>query len=452
MASARGAGGLILLAAALVSVSLQGCNPKPSPSPSPTPSPSPSPSPPPSPSPSPPPSPSEWRLAPIEIRGQHLYDSVTKKQFHAKGIGMPNVGEDVQEWIKVLQRIHELSPEVNMVRIYVPPTCAFEGLCFKPFMKEADKLGIYVLVPGTGTQWGWLPGTASACKPETPEGCYKAGGVLGFGQKVVQHFNYPNTLAIIIGNEFDMQMLKFIPLLKAYARDLKAYMEMCDTDKDSPTRGQMRKIPLMYASSDDRGDAGVRPKAEYLFCDSRNSSVDIFGLNVERWCEDKTGRGEYNKINKWVGDGKYPGAFLFSEMGCTQTGLPTSYNKSRTWNQVQDFFTNFPAMDGFVAYTYYGNKDFNMFSSEESDAQINQDGKNFFERLNHTGEEPQSEPTEDAVAPECPETILGIEIGSYHDVKAYTTGPTGWAPSCPKPYDSKNLTSESVADAEILQF
>lgn len=367
---------------------------------------------------------------------------MTKKEFRAKGIGMPNVGEDVQEWIQVLRRIHGLSPEVNMVRIYVPPTCALDSDCFKPFMREADRLGIYVLVPGTGTVWGWLPGQAAACKPETADGCYKTGGVLGFGQKVVQRFNYPNTLAIVIGNEFDMQMYKFVSVLKAYARDLKRYMDMCDSNAESPTNGLMRRIPLMYANSDDGGDPIVKRKADYLFCDNSSVSVDIFGLNVERWCDDVGGRGQYDHINSWVGGRKYPGAFLFSEMGCTKTGLPKAFNGSRSWNQVEDFFVNFPAVDGFVAYTYYGNKDFNMFDSDKANASELQDGKNFFERLNHTGDEPQVSPSEGGMVPECPTTIHGEDIGDYNDVQFYSTGPTGWAPSCPKPYQSDNSTSD----------
>merc|ERR1712183_554497 len=106
--------------------------------------------------------------------------------------------------------------------------------------------------------------------------CYKKGGVLGWGQKIVQRFHYPNTLAIVIGNEFDMQMRPFMPTLKAYARDLKSHMRMCDSHPESPTRGSMRQIPLLYASSDDAGDVFVRTKMTYMFCGSSNVSVDIF--------------------------------------------------------------------------------------------------------------------------------------------------------------------------------
>mmetsp|Transcript_124341 Transcript_124341/g.398149 ORF Transcript_124341/g.398149 Transcript_124341/m.398149 type:complete len:261 (+) Transcript_124341:209-991(+) len=195
MGSARAAI-FFAIAAFVLATSLQGCGNKPAPTPTPT----------------PPPSPpttttttttttasSEWTLPPIEVKGSHLYDSKTGKEFRAKGIGMPNSGEDVKEWIAVLQRIKSIASSLNVVRLYELPTCALVSDCFKGFMLEADKLGVYVLAPGTGTTWGWLPGSASACTPATADGCYKAGAVLGWGQTIIQRFNYPNTLAIVMG-------------------------------------------------------------------------------------------------------------------------------------------------------------------------------------------------------------------------------------------------------------
>jgi len=172
-------------------------------------------------------------------------------------------------------------------------------------MKEADALGIYVVVPGTGTKWGWLPAPGTCT---TADECYKVGGVLGWGQRMIQSFQYPNTLAIAIGNEYDMQNPQFMPVIKGYARDLKSYMRMCNEDKVSPTRGSMRNIPLVYASSDDRGDAGVKPKMDYLFCAGNHASV---------------------------AEAKYPGAFLLTEEGCTKKAYP---KETRDWSSVPGFF------------------------------------------------------------------------------------------------------------------
>mmetsp|Transcript_124340 Transcript_124340/g.398146 ORF Transcript_124340/g.398146 Transcript_124340/m.398146 type:complete len:423 (+) Transcript_124340:209-1477(+) len=412
MGSARAAI-FFAIAAFVLATSLQGCGNKPAPTPTPT----------------PPPSPpttttttttttasSEWTLPPIEVKGSHLYDSKTGKEFRAKGIGMPNSGEDVKEWIAVLQRIKSIASSLNVVRLYELPTCALVSDCFKGFMLEADKLGVYVLAPGTGTTWGWLPGSASACTPATADGCYKAGAVLGWGQTIIQRFNYPNTLAIVMGNEFDMQMLPFIPALKAYVRDLKAHMKMCNTNDASLTKGQMRSIPLMYACSDDRGNEGVFPKADYMFCDT------------------EAGKVVYDGINSFIAGRQYPGSFFFSEMGCSKTNVA---GHVRTWTQVHDFFNDFPAIDGFTAYTYSGNKDFDMFDSPLANATENEDGHHFFSGMKALGDEPQTNPAP-SQRPTCPSTILGDAITSYHDVQTYNTGPAGEPSGCPKPYQNSN--------------
>ena len=51
-------------------------------------------------------------------------------------------------------------------------------------MREADSLGIYVIMAGSGTDWGYFPGLKDSCKG--PMDCYKKGGVLGFGRQVVR--------------------------------------------------------------------------------------------------------------------------------------------------------------------------------------------------------------------------------------------------------------------------
>merc|ERR1712007_48311 len=312
------------------------------------------------------------------------------------------------------------------------PDCPFNANCFERFMKEADALGIYVVVPGTGTTWGWLPAPGT-CK--TADECYKAGGVLGWGQEIIQSFNYPNTLAIVIGNEYDMQNPQFMPVLKGYARDLKSYMQMCNTNKDSPTLGRMRNIPLLYASSDDRGDAGVKPKMDYLFCAGNQVSIDIFGLNIERYCND-AGPAIYKEVSDWVAEAKYPGAFLFSEDGCTKKAYP---KEPRDWSSVPGFFKNYEAMDGYIAYAYYGNPDFDMFDGPKADAKMFADGSNFFRNVNKSGDDLPERTTFPPVVPTCASTLLGHDLESIDSVKWYDTGPTGWAPSCPKPPDEPVL-------------
>eukprot|EP00929_Paragymnodinium_shiwhaense_P033160 TRINITY_DN18258_c0_g1_i1.p1 TRINITY_DN18258_c0_g1~~TRINITY_DN18258_c0_g1_i1.p1 ORF type:complete len:453 (-),score=113.93 TRINITY_DN18258_c0_g1_i1:323-1681(-) len=450
----RTAGVVVSLTACALAGFLQGCGesgsstPAPTPSPSPPGPPTPGPGPTPPPTPPSPPTPKGWKLNPIEVKGQHLFDSVTGEEFFGKGIGFPNLRDNIDEWTNVLKTIRAHSKDINLVRVYELPACATNSTlrCLDSFMKAADDLGFYVLIPGTGTVWGYLPrkckhgesGSASCCT--TAEECYKNGGVLGWGQTMLQQFNFPNTLAIVVGNEFDQQTPEFMPTIKAYTRDLKKYMNMCDSDTNSPSKGQMRQIPLMYASSDDRGDTAVNAKADYCFCGDSAASVDIFGLNIERFCDPVHGPKSYDGVQKWVSDGQYPGAFMFSEMGCTKTFYKSG---ARGWEQVEGFFENWKNFEAFIAYAYFGNKDFDMFDAPTSTAKILPDGENFFKAMQKLGKMDGRQ----SVTPkshDCATTMLGRPIDPIDKVPYYDTGATGWAPQCPKPTPDKPDTESII--------
>lgn len=368
--------------------------------------------------------PTSWKTNPIEVRGNHLYDAVTHKTFFAKGIAFPNIGgNNVKDWVYTLRRIKRLSNEINVVRLYVLPDCIWEtidGWCFSEFMQEADALGMYVLVAGTGTVTGYWPATGFGSANE----CYSQGKVLNHGRAIVQRMNYPNTLAIVLGNEFlhdHPPTWNVISVLKAYARDLKKYMKMCNDDKDSPSFGKMRQIPLAFAAIDQFGDHLTPKKAEYLFCGDPSKSIDIFGVNEQRWC-DPNAQTAYNGMLKWVADGNFPGAFILSEMGCPKN---TGYHGTRDWKQVRGFFKNFTAFDGFFAYAYWnaGAPEFNMFAGGSSTAEEYQDGKNFFDALEDVGEDSERAPGT-PVVPVCA-THFGypaaaqVEIESLDDIHSY---------------------------------
>lgn len=386
-----------------------------------------------------------WKLHPIVVKGQHLYDSVTGEQFRGKGIGFPKpelIGQNVTDWIATLRRISQGSSKINAVRIYAPPDCMLNSDCFVPFMQEADNLGIYVLFPGSGSKWGYLPLDPSGCgSPASANGCYKSGGVLGFGQLMIARSNFPNTLGIVISNEIDRQdMYPFAAVLKGYARDLKSHMEMCNTNADSPTRGQMRQIPLVYAKSDNEGNPMLSEYGDYVFCGSANISVDIMGLNMERFCDDTNGPREYKTVDELVAAKKWPGAFMFAEDGCFKRAFP---NNTRDWAQVKGEFHNYPSLSGFFGYTYYDAvNDWSMFDGPMSNAKIYQDGLNFFHNVDQVGDEPKNVP-EPPVTPACASTLGGQKLDTVDSVQWYQTGPTGWAKNCPKPYAL--ATSKPVA-------
>merc|ERR1712110_1384078 len=112
----------------------------------------------------------------------------------------------------------------------------------------------------------------------------------------------------------------------------------------------------MYAATDS-GDT-FQDSADFLFCDSKDVSIDIFGLNVERWVNSQA-RDQYTLINKQVEKKHWPGVFLHSEEGGPYgPGFP---QPARTWDQLPAFFTNWTSINGFFAYAYYGKKEFDMF-------------------------------------------------------------------------------------------
>jgi len=212
------------------------------------------------------------------------------------------------------------------------------------------------------------------------------------GRGIVQRTHYNNTLAIVIGNEFFMGAHTFTAasVFKAYARDIKAYMKMCNEDHNSPSRGHMRQIPIMYAARD-FGDVINKEVMSYLKCGSASISIDIYGLNVERWCS-PTEEHAYDGVHKMVEDADLPGAFMFSEMGCPQnlvsdppegqtcrTAGTLEHCCPRNWNQVPDFFTKFTMFSGFSAYALWNNGalNFNMADTKFGEP-LYYDGLNFF--------------------------------------------------------------------------
>jgi hypothetical protein len=387
-------------------------------------------------------------LNPIEVNGQHLYDSVTKEPFHAAGLAFPNkMPDDPQEWVKVLKLIGKFgNGSVNMIRLYEVPPCIWwdlSGSCFTDFMKEADKLGIYVLFPATGSASGFIPrdgwetGQQAYCGwAGKPGKCI--GKPLNMGRGIVQRTHYPNTLAIVIGNEFFLGASTFsaASVFKAYARDMKSYMKMCNEDDESPSKGHMRQVPIMYAARD-FGDDVDKAVMSYLKCGSADISIDIYGLNVERWCDPATTTG-YDGIHKMVENASLPGVFMFSEMGCPQNlvksapegqtcrqvgNLPTPCCP-RNWNQIPDFFEQFTMFDGFSAYALWndGALNFNMVDTKFGNGTLFEDGLNFFSQTQKVKR--ADRPITAGKHPTCPTEIVAPgnkvqQILPLDEIKAY---------------------------------
>ncbi|CAJ1406625.1 unnamed protein product [Effrenium voratum] len=313
---------------------------------------------------------------PIIVRGNFLYDSVTGDRFFAKGVaynprnekydhsfgpsvvvdgwvdkcvpGHPVGGEwtytedvisDKHEkmWSVDLQAIADMG--ANTVRLYnVDPQNSH-----KKFMEKAHSLGLYVIVPLNGKDWGFLPAFPSPdCYTQEIDGYGNVGvNALSFAKQIVKEFSqYNNTLLLTVANELaqnDKNGWAAFPCVKALTRDVHRYQASCGST--------MRRVPLIYSDVDmGAGDRGQ--VAAYLTCamDSEDDAVDVYGLNVYSWCDEKyPGAGKednfqyspYYEIKKDFKDTSVP--FLFTEFGCNlgQFATKCPYPDGRQWPEVK---------------------------------------------------------------------------------------------------------------------
>jgi len=311
---------------------------------------------------------------PIIVRGNFLYDSVTGERFFAKGVAYnprnekydhsfgPSVevkgwndtcvpgkaktleytadtqADDLEKyWSADLEAIANMG--ANTVRLYnVDPSKDHTK-----FMKKAESLGLYVIVPLNGKEWGYLPAfPAPDCYTQTIEGYGNVGvNALSFAKQVVKQFSeFPNTLLFTIANEVpqnDKNGWAAFPCVKALTRDVHQYQKNCSNS--------MRRIPLIY-SDVDMGPPDRVEVAEYLTCslESEDDAVDVYGLNVYSWCDEaypgdgKKDNFKYSPYYEIHKDFKnFAAPLLFTEFGCNLGNFKTKcpYTGGRTWPEIK---------------------------------------------------------------------------------------------------------------------
>ncbi|KIO26570.1 carbohydrate-binding module family 43 protein [Tulasnella calospora MUT 4182] len=143
---------------------------------------------------------------------------------------------------------------------------------------------------------------------------------------------YDNVLAYNVGNEVVTAPAESVsaPFIKAAVRDVKAYLK---------SKGSSA---LVSYSSTDGADAAL---ADYLACDTDASSIDLYGLNVYRWCGD----GSISNYNGIISDFQnYPIPAYFSEFGCIKS-------PPRLWTEVAALFGKQMVNEwsGGVAFSYF---------------------------------------------------------------------------------------------------
>ena len=352
----------------------------------------------------------------VEVVGKYLFRNSTGERFWIKGIAFPtpplvvsknsepvdssSLQYNAAGWNAVLEQLAN-DLEINAVRVY-RMNCTLD---YTPFFKRAAELGIYVIVPLTSASGdGVLDRDLAAPACYTPE-------LFQYGVSCLeQYLRHPNVLAAMLGNEVMNSLLtwKSAPCVRAYGRDLKAYMSTYNSKKTAYRR---RSVPLLYAAQHDSPDASVLPEvamkltANYLSCVDSNTengadtepSVDLYGINVESWCssmqtfefnEDGVSETAYHALWRTLTNTSIP--LLFSEAGCSKELFNRDNGLARfvrDWRQIPVILNNMSSVfSGFCAYAYDGNPLFRMMDGQElwdgvHVLQPSQDYENFRQQL-----------------------------------------------------------------------
>jgi hypothetical protein len=235
----------------------------------------------------------------------------------------------------------------------------------------------------------------------------------------------------MVGNEVMNDEASWLaaPCVRSYARNLKLFM-----DKLVEVGVVQRTLPLIYAAQDssvlggaemENSDTIVKLTADYFTCAETGkgtivadvagdepthglqhftenrfgmSPIDIFGINVESWCsstqdfyQNPDGTlGSYFSLLRALNATSVP--VIFSEMGCPHKlfdrddKLHRTVEGTRDWAQIKYVMNEMSDIwAGFIAYTYDGASDFDMFKGGPWDGrnvlQPTQDFWNFKEQL-----------------------------------------------------------------------
>lgn len=318
-------------------------------------------------------------LHPIIVGGNMLWDSVTGERFYVKGIAYGYAVEDSYEnfWKPAMDHITELG--FNTVRVYTTdPNIDVDqfhvtGNTYDKFMAYAESKGLYVIVPLTPAStatWQYCVLNRGATPSGDNGGCYPW-CLLTYGENVVTTFSkYPNTLMFTIGNEVMNTDVTWPagPCVKGYIADVKRFMKKCHNN--------LRYVPLMYAAADngmpdvDADDSDLL-KAEYFTCGEEETRVDVFGVNIYRWCSNETtfASSGYSHLTQKLLN--IPAPVILSEFGCAEyyyvaPAPDRAFKGQRQWHQLNSIFGHdmSDVVSGAVAYSYgvEGGPDFAFFT------------------------------------------------------------------------------------------
>lgn len=294
----------------------------------------------------------------VVVRDRYLFLE-SGERFFLKGIAFPNAPVDnpynPTGWIAILKQLRDASDEINAIRLYqLDPRVQYSA-----FFEAADELGFYILVPLTSAQGGGVLDRNKAAPK-----CYNR-HLYQYGTSMIDMTRiYSNVIGGVLANEVmnSIETWHAAPCVLSYAHDLKLYQP---------------DFPLIYTMQHDGIGAAISPAEavqltlDYMTC-STNSSIDIFGVNIESWCSstqqfdrnEDGSVGTYLDLYERVENATIP--LIFSEMGCS-TGLfnrdnGLSPHGARDWKQVHEVLGEDMAdeLSGFIAYAYEGPPTFRM--------------------------------------------------------------------------------------------
>ncbi|EGV64329.1 1,3-beta-glucanosyltransferase [Yamadazyma tenuis] len=242
-------------------------------------------------------------IAPIEVKGNGFFDSVTHKRFYIRGLdyqpgGSSNLKDPISDPdtcerdIPYFQKLG-----VNTIRIYSIDNTKDHKEC----MNKLADAGIYVLFDVNTPSASITRGNDSDCSYNT----MYLNEVFASMLKVA---NYDNTLGFFAANEVinDQASTAAATNVKAVVRDMKHFLK---------NRG-LRQIPVGYSAAD--VEENRLNTAEFFNCgDDDMARVDTLGFNDYSWCGDSSyTTSGYDQKVKSFSDYSIP--LFFSEYGCNK--------------------------------------------------------------------------------------------------------------------------------------
>ncbi|KAJ1938063.1 40S ribosomal protein S27, partial [Linderina macrospora] len=236
----------------------------------------------------------------IVIKGSKFFNEKTGEQFFFKGVAyQPRTGvsgdlDPLADPIGCKRDVavfKELG--LNSIRVYEVDYSKDHDEC----MKMLEDAGIYLVLD--------MPSPKYAINRAQP---YWDEELMGEWKKKVDVFSkYSNLLAWIAGNEVtnDKDTTPASAFVKAAIRDMKAYI-----------KSKGHSTPVGYADND---DMNIRMNLiDYFNCGDEAARADFYGINIYRWCGDKTTfkTSGYEDVTKNMTDYSIPS--LLTEFGCNK--------------------------------------------------------------------------------------------------------------------------------------